>query len=91
MNPSSDIQQQYNKNFRVETGIGPVTDNIFNVILDKLNTDQFKEKITDKIFDPITDIINKKLKPYVHIGIGAYLVIIILLLVIIYLLVSRKK
>lgn len=91
MNPSSDIQQQYNKNFRVETGIGPMTDNILNSILDKFNTDQFKEKITDKILDPITDIINKKIKPYVHIGIGAYLVIVILLLVIIYLLVAKKK
>lgn len=91
MNPSSDIQRHYDKNFHVETGIGPTTDNILNSVLDKLNTDQFKGKIMDKVLNPVTDVINKKLRPYVHIGIAAYLILVILLLIIIYLLVSKKK
>ena len=73
-----------------ETGIGPTTDKILQTILDRLTTDKFREKLIDKIVDPVTNIINEKIRPYVYVSIGLYSVVIILLLFIIYLL-SKKK
>ena len=88
---SIDDAQNGRQNFRFETGIGPATDNILNHILDRLTTDGFKEKLTDKIVDPITDIINKKIKPYIRISIVLYAVVVILLLFIIYLLMNKRR
>ena len=78
-------------NFKFQTGIGPMTDKILNSILDRLTSDSFKEKLTDKIVDPVTEIINRKIKPYVYTSIGLYSIVILLLLIIIYLLIVRKK
>ena len=94
MNSKSDNyntnDQNQGQSFRFETGIGPVTDNILNTILDRLSSDGFKEKLTDKIVDPVTTMINKKIKPYVKISIGLYSIVIVLLCIIIYLIMSKK-
>lgn len=81
----------YNDNIRFQTGIGPVTDRILNSILDRLTTDNFKEKLIDKIVDPVTNIINQKIKPYVYMAMILYLILIVLLVIIIYLLVKKNK
>jgi hypothetical protein len=74
----------------IETGFGPITDNILNTIISKFNSNYFREKLSDKIIDPITMIINEKMQPYVYISIGLYIVVILLLLVIIYLILRKK-
>lgn len=76
--------------FKIETGIGPMTDNLLNCILDRLSNDNFKEKLTNKIVDPVTFMINRKIKPYINLSVGLYGLVIVLLCVIIYLLVKKK-
>lgn len=82
---------RHDDNFRFETGLGPATDRILNSILDKFATDNFKEKLTDKIVDPIAEIINQKIKPYVYISLGLYGIIVILLLLLIYITIKKNK
>ncbi|XWV25241.1 hypothetical protein QJ856_gp0531 [Tupanvirus deep ocean] len=84
------MTNHYDQN-RFETGIGPVTDRLLGTLLDKLTGGDFKDILTDKIVDPITEIINRKVKPYVYISIGLYIIVIILLALIIYLLIKKKN
>lgn len=78
-------------NSKFQTGIGPTTDKIINYILEVVTADSFKEKITSKVVDPVTEMINSKLKPYLYMSIGLYALVIILLLIIIYLLLSNRS
>ena len=71
---------------KVETGIGPITDNIVNTILDGIND----EKLSNRILDPITIIINRRLKPYIYIAAMLYAIIILMLILIIYLLIKKR-
>lgn len=75
---------------RIETGIGPVTDRLLSTIVDRVTSGDFKEILADKIVYPITDIINRKIRPYVYISIVLYLIVIVLLIIIIVLL-SKKR
>lgn len=79
------------ENFKFQTGIGPMTDKILNSILDRITSDSFKEKLSDKIVDPVIGLINQKIKPYVYTCLVLYAIIIILLLIIIYLLLNKKR
>lgn len=83
-------KEHVNPNY-FNTGIGPITDKILNVILNRLTSDCFKEKLTDKIVDPITTIINEKIKPYVYVSLGLYGIILIMLIIIIYLSMKNKR
>lgn len=87
---SNGVPESTNNNdkFKLETGMGPSTDKFLNLILDKLAGYDFKDKF--KIFDPITNIVNEKIRPYIYISIGLYFIILILLIIIIYLLIKRK-
>ena len=76
--------------FNFETGLGPTTDRILNDLFGKLTNDQFREKLTDKIVGPVTGIIGSKVRPYVYVIAGLYIIVIVLLLVIIYLIVTKK-
>ncbi|AGC01860.1 hypothetical protein H012_gp603 [Acanthamoeba polyphaga moumouvirus] len=80
---------QYADNIKFETGIGPMTDKILNSIFDRITTDGFREKLMDKIVDPITGIINEKIRPYIYLIIIMYIILVILLITIIYLLVKK--
>ncbi len=91
MNPSSDIQRQYNHNFHNDTGSVNNLAGVLNSVLNKVDINQYKDKISNKVIDPIAEMIGHRVRHYVHIGMGAYFMIIILLLIIIYLLVSKKK
>lgn len=83
--------QDNDNNFNVESGIGPMTDNILNTILDRVTSGDFKEQLTNKIVSPVIDIINKKIKPYLYVGIALYLLIILLLLIIVFLVIKKKN
>jgi membrane-associated protease RseP (regulator of RpoE activity) len=78
-------------NNKFHTGIGPVTDRLLNNIIERLSSHDFKEILTDKIVDPVTEVINKKIQPYVHISIALYSILVILLVIIIYLLLKKNK
>lgn len=74
----------------VRTGIGPMTDRIINELIDKIDINDYKEKIYEKIVDPLTSMINKRIQPYIYFSAGLYILIIILLLIIIYILLNKK-
>jgi hypothetical protein len=78
------------KEKKIETGVGPMTDQILNTLVEKINSDMFKSTITSKILDPLTASVNEKIKPYVQISMGLYGVVVILMIIIIYLLVTKK-
>jgi hypothetical protein len=83
--------QKPDEDNKFQTGIGPVTDRLLGNLLDRFSGNDFKEILIDKIVDPITEIINKRIQPYVYISITLYAIVIILLVVIIYLLLKKKK
>lgn len=70
-------------------GLGPVTANFFRNLLDRLNNEQ-KHTLTQNLVDPIMGIINQKIKPYIYISIGMYLLIVMLLLYLIWLVLKKK-
>lgn len=76
---------------RFESGIGPMTDRVLNTLLDKLTSNNFREKIAEKVLDPITAIINQRIQPYIYIMAALYGAIVILLIVIIVLLVIKHR
>lgn len=82
------ISQSQNK---LKTGMGPVTDRIVNELIDGFTIDAYQDKINNKFVDPITEIINRRVQPYVYLSGGLYIVIIILLCVIIYILLHKKN
>lgn len=88
---SSNSSEYRNDSFNVQTGIGPMVDNILNTVLGRVTSGDFKERLTDKIVSPVTTMINRKIQPYLYLAGGLYLVLVILLLIIIYLLVKKNK
>ena len=82
---------QDNVNNKIETGIGPVTDRLLGTVIDRLANSDFREILTDKIVDPITEVVNRKIRPYIYAGVGLYTVLVVLLAIIIYLLMKKKN
>jgi hypothetical protein len=78
-------------NPKFETGMGPITDRILNELINGISIDTYESRINDKLVDPITRIINKRVQPYMYLSAGLYIIIIILLLVIIYMLFSQRS
>jgi hypothetical protein len=76
---------------KIETGMGPITDKIINEFINGISIDNYESRINDKVLDPITKLINKKMQPYMYLSGGLYIVIILLLLIIIYMLFTKKK
>jgi len=83
--------QSLDDSAKFETGMGPMTDSILNLILEKISTTNFREKLTDNIMCPISQMVNQRIRPYVYISVVLYCIIIILLLAIIYLLLKKNK
>lgn len=76
------IHSRSTDNRKIETGLGPITDNILKTLMDKLVGDEFKELLSDKIVDPVLQLVNAKIKPYIYGSIFLYVIVIILLLMI---------
>lgn len=92
--PALSQYQDTNKDtpqFKLSTGMGPITDRIINELMNGFTIDDYRDKINDKFVDPMTKIINQRLRPYMYISGGLYIIIIVLLLIIIYILIIRKK
>jgi hypothetical protein len=68
----------------LKTGIGPTTDRMVNGIISACTTPEVKNMLTDAVINPITDIVNQKMRPYVNICVALYFAIIVLLCINIY-------
>jgi len=88
--PKSNKGGEYPTGGKVITGMGPMTDKMIQSIVTKLTSTDFKERVTDKLLQPVLETMNRKLQPYFYTGIGLYIIVIILLIIILYLL-SKKK
>lgn len=89
MNTFYPTESKINK--KIETGIGPITDKILGAVVDKINTNEFKEMISDKVVEPITVIVTKKIQPYIYLASFMYFVLFLMLALIIYLLMNKRK
>ena len=67
----------------IVTGIGPMTDKVLNSVIGNLSDGPIKDVMVSKLFKPLLDDVNQKLKPYIYFHIGMYLFTVILLVVII--------
>ena len=74
----------------IVTGLGPITVKVVNDLVVKMSNGGLKEKLISKYIDPVTEIINVKIQPYIYVGLGLYMIVIILFLVVIYLLLIKK-
>lgn len=75
-----------------ETGMGPITDSLINKLIQQLEKTTIKDKLYDRIFCPLTEIINRKLQPYIYIFLSMYGILFFLLVFIfIFLLLSRRR
>lgn len=74
---------------RVETGFGPAADRIIENVLDKLSQSNLGETLANSIIDPVTSIINQKMRPYLLTASLMYALIIFLLVVIILMIAYR--
>lgn len=77
------------KDKHIETGIGPMTDNMLNVLIKKMNESGLKDSIECNIFEPTLEKIKNRFRPYLLLTVVLYLIIIVLLWYIIRLL--KKK
>lgn len=75
---------------KIETGLGPTTDRLISNVLDNISKSNFGESIANKIIEPVTKIVNQKIRPYVYTCMALYAVIVFLLIVIILLLVKKN-
>lgn len=71
-----------NEKLLIETGIGPMTDNLINIILKKIASKEFKGMLANKIVDPSMKLVYSKVKPYIYASVVMYVTVIILLLMI---------
>lgn len=80
-----------NEGQSVRTGFGPMTDRIVSGLIDGINIEDHKDKIYDKLVEPLTRMINQRMQPYIYYSAGLYLLVIFLLLIIIYILLYKKS
>lgn len=77
-------------NTSLNTGFGPMTNKIINELIGSIDIDNHRDKIYDKVVDPLTGIVQKRMLPYLYFSAGLYILIIVLLLIIIYILHNKK-
>ena len=70
----------------METGVGPMTDSLFNMVLNQLDNPKIKDYMYQKFFMPLQN----ELRKYQLIAVSAYFLIVLMLVIIIYLIVTRK-
>lgn len=84
MNKSKDISNKY------KTGIGPITDHLVDECIKKFTSEEVKNEIISKLFDPILEDLTKKMEPYIYMISFLYSIILILIIIIIILMISKK-
>lgn len=76
---------------KIETGVGPITDRLINATIDTINSPSFKKNVSEKIIDPASEAISRKIKPYIYLGFLMYLIVVILLIIILIMLTRKKR
>ena len=84
------LQEKCIDDKKFKTGIGPMTDNIINQCIDKITSNEVKNKLADKILEPIIDIVNEKIQPYIYLITALYIIIVILIIVNMYLVIKNR-
>lgn len=84
------ISNTKNEHNFLETGVGPITDHFVNLLINKISTSDIKDKLAEKVVDPAVVVIKQKIKPYIYVSLGLYLIIILLLIFIIFLIYKKK-
>lgn len=79
------------RGFSFQTGIGPITDNVINSVLDRLTGEDVKNKIADNVITPIKNIVIDKVKPYIYLMIFLGILLFVLLIAIFYFSWKNKK
>ena len=69
--------------WRLETGVGPVTDRILGNVIDKISSEEFRTNVLSKIVEPVVVVVSNKIKPYLLIAFVLYLVLFVMLIYII--------
>ena len=68
----------------IETGFGPMTDNVINYAINKITSDPVKNKLMVEIVNPVTKTIQRKIMLASLVLAFAFVVIVILLVIMIY-------
>lgn len=76
---------------KIVTGIGPATDKLIGTVVDKITSADFQNLFEDKVVDPVLEVVSKKARPYIYLGIACYIVVFLMLCFIIYLLLKNNK
>lgn len=71
-------------------GLGPVTDRLAGNVVQWLQGDEFK-KNAEKFIEPISQIIQRRVRPYMYIAAGMYFVTVVMLIIIIVMLARKSK
>lgn len=79
------------ENTDLKTGIGPFTDSIVNGFIKHLTSEDVKNKIVDRVIEPLIEVVNERMQPYIYLVSTLYMVIVILLIAIIVLLFHKKN
>lgn len=76
---------------RIETGIGAFTDKILNVVIEKVDSPQFRNQINQRLVEPVIANSMARFRPYIMTVCIAYIILLVLIIFIIYLLFRMKK
>lgn len=72
--------------YKIETGMGPITDKVITDLIEKFSTEGYR----DKIIELITQTLNQKIRPYLYVTTFLFVIILTLILFIIYILLSKR-
>lgn len=74
-----------------QTGMGPITDRVINAVADKLSSEDVQKTLTTRVIEPITVVVQEKIRPYLYVGFIFYLVLLILVMVILFMVIRSYK
>ena len=75
---------------KYKTNVGPITDHLVNECIKKFTSEEVKNEIVSKLFDPILEDLTKKMEPYIYMISFLYSIILVLIVAIIILMLMKK-
>jgi ABC-type phosphate transport system permease subunit len=74
-----------------QTPSNSIIDKLLNIAIDKLKASDVSQILEVRIVDPVTEMIEKKVRPYLWYGALMYLIIIVMLIFIIIMLMRQRE